>query len=147
MWIDQTNVQYCFLIDAGRWFNQSKFLLWYSIVRFLFCFMHCYCFINIYVKLLFCSIYCFCLVHCFINIYPLFQITAQLNSEALLRLCIKRTRGLDKVALLKADFEPTEPHSLRLIVAVCCSFFKIAKRINKCSLLIRLNELINFKNS
>ena len=98
------------------------------------------------VSLLFCLIYCFSLVHCFINIYPLFQITAQLNSEALLRLCIKRTRGLDKVALLKADFEPTEPHSLRLIVAVCCSFKKNAKRINKCSLLIHLNELINVKN-
>ncbi|KAF2352974.1 NMD3, partial [Trinorchestia longiramus] len=49
---------------------------------------------------------------------PAFWVAAELESKELLSLCLKRLRGLDKVRLVNARFEYTEPHSRRLKLEV-----------------------------
>ncbi|KAA0200369.1 hypothetical protein HAZT_HAZT009828, partial [Hyalella azteca] len=57
---------------------------------------------------------------------PALWVAAELESKELLSLCLKRLRGLDKVRLVNARFEYTEPHSRRLKLEV-----KVEKALNE----------------
>ena len=47
-------------------------------------------------------------------------VAASLESKELLRLCLKKIKGLNKVRLIDAGFAWTEPHSMRIKVMCVC---------------------------
>lgn len=50
-------------------------------------------------------------------------ITAPLESKELLKLCLRKIRGLNKVRLVDAGFAWTEPHSKRIKVLLCNTLY------------------------
>lgn len=50
---------------------------------------------------------------------PATWVPASLESKELLRLCLKKIKGLNKVRLIDAGFAWTEPHSMRIKVKLC----------------------------